>query len=396
MQDGGISSFSGNSYGSAEALSECVKAFREYFPDGHVHQSADNIGIARNIRRGEEFVFKDLNKEVGYFFEDDLELGPYYLSVMEFLRSNLAGVPGAGYFAAYGDHRKQITGENVGLVAMEHNWGYGLFRDAWAKIAKWLEPYNKIVDRTDYRYRCHLQVFEFYRTLRVASDKSSQDSAKALACADLGLSRVMTEACFAKYIGSEGQSFNVKKFTEMGYGGTTLYAHINPTIETPSEASVRKLWEADRAAAMKFRSTALESFLEGYKKSNADPDRMVSAADVRELYLLLLNREPEPAVYEYSVGKRPFNAMRRQLLESLLEGYDKNNADQDRMVSAADVRQLYLLLLNREPEPAVCEYSVGKRPFKAMGRQLLESNEFRGGAGAFRFLTLRPQSEASL
>ena len=77
---------------------------------------------------------KTLDQPLGYFFEDDLEPGPLYLAALEAVRR--ATEPFAakvGHFAAYGDHRMQPPGPEVGFRPLGHHWAFGLRRDAWRR-----------------------------------------------------------------------------------------------------------------------------------------------------------------------------------------------------------------------------------------------------------------------
>src|SRR5579864_8501569 len=52
---------------------ECVRRFREIFPNGRALQSPVNLGIALNFDRAERLFFEEFEAEVGLFFEDRSE-----------------------------------------------------------------------------------------------------------------------------------------------------------------------------------------------------------------------------------------------------------------------------------------------------------------------------------
>ena len=317
MQDGAISAYSGNRYSDDGAIHATVETFRQYFPNGRVIQSNENLGIARNIRRAENIAFEELRAEVGYFFEDDLELGSKYLLAMETLKESLAntGQPVA-YFAAYGDHRVDRVGDGVNVVSMDHHWGFGLFRQAWTQIDGWMQPYYELLDGTDYKYRNGLRIFELMEKYKVAHDKSSQDSMKTLACADLGLARVMTDACFARYMGKVGQSFTEQKFIELGYDKTKIYEPDEIKLNEPSAELLKTLVGNQLSKYRNFRETEYSVFVENCRRKNWNPDRLVDEQDIIDLYRTLLNRYPETAAIKSSAGKHVFRQLRQGILES--------------------------------------------------------------------------------
>lgn len=317
LQDGAVSRRSGVRYAQDEAMAESVTAFRSVFPQGQVVASPENLGIAGNIRRGERLAFEALDAPLAYFFEDDLELGPAYLLMMERLREALAPHPEVAYFAAYGDHRVTARPDRVNLMPLDHHWGFGLRRDAWRRMAEWLAPYYAIIDRTDYPNRNHLAVYRWLEGQEMAIDKSSQDALKALAAARLGYARVMTDTCFARYIGEKGASFNEKRFREMGYDRMVPSERGDLPIEPVEAKLLGRIVAMHQAHFRRFREKEFPGFLERYAARHWDMDRVLEREDVTALYRLLLDRAPEGEhIYEQVVGKRSVAEMRRTMLRS--------------------------------------------------------------------------------
>jgi len=217
LQDGATSPKTGRRYGDVRAIEESIAVFRQHFPQGQVLESRDNLGVARNILRGERLVFEELEAELGYFFEDDLELGPWYLFALEALRARTASFERVAYFAAYGDHRRDYPGPEVKYIPLEHHWGFGLRRHAWRRMMEWLAPYYALLGELDYNDRPHQRIFELYRPLSIATEASSQDAAKSIACLELGMTRLMTTVSFGRYIGERGNSFSPEHFRNMGF-----------------------------------------------------------------------------------------------------------------------------------------------------------------------------------
>ncbi|WP_120008763.1 glycosyltransferase family protein [Teichococcus vastitatis] len=317
LQDGAVSRRSGVRYAEDEAIADSIAAFRAVFPQGQVMASAENLGIAFNIRRGESLAFETLGVETAYFFEDDLELGPAYLLMMERLRGLLAPFPEIGYFAAYGDHRATPDPNRVQVVPLDHHWGFALRREPWTRIQEWLAPYFAILNKTDYQSRNHIGVYRWLERQAMAIDKSSQDALKAVACAQLGIARVMTDTTFGRYIGEKGASFNERRFREMGYDRMVPAERGDLPLDPPTEGAIRAMLARQQAHFRNFREREFDGFLERYGACNWDADRAVTREELDNLYALLLDRLPEGEhIYEQYVGKAPVRRLRDIMINS--------------------------------------------------------------------------------
>ena len=317
VQDGARSPRSGNVYGDPARIEASIAAFREAFPGGHVHASADNLGIAMNIQRGEALVFETLDAEVGYFFEDDLELGPWYLATLEAMRAQLGAHPEIGYFAAYGDHRRVSDPDAPKLVPLEHHWGFGLTRRCWRAMQPWLQPFLRTYGRVDYQMRPDLAIAELYLDKPVAHTASSQDVAKTMACADLGFARVNTDVCFARYIGERGESFSPAGFTRLGFPAMAYATERPRHAPAITPAAVEEIIRAKRASCTEFRQTAFPARLEELRGRILNPDRLVTREELDQLWRLLMDRAPDAAdYYANTVGRRTVREVRTALLRS--------------------------------------------------------------------------------
>jgi hypothetical protein len=317
VQDGPVSRRTGVRYAEDAAMAESVAVFRGIFPGSEILASADNLGIAFNIQRGEMLAFETLGAELAYFFEDDLELGPGYMVMMERLREALEPFPEVGYFAAYGDHRASPDPNRVQVVPLDHHWAFALRRSAWTRINAWLKPYFEVMRKTDYATRNHLGVYRWLESQDMAIDKSSQDAMKALACAKLGIARVMTDMCFGRYIGEKGASFNEKKFRDLGYDRMEPVSRGDLPIEAPTRARIEAILAQQQALFRNFREREFDGFLQRYSARNYDPERMMTRDDVDSLYRLLLDRLPEGEhLYEQYVGQRSVRQLRGIMFNS--------------------------------------------------------------------------------
>ncbi|WP_245214721.1 hypothetical protein [Roseomonas indoligenes] len=315
LQDGAVSPRSGLRYAEDSQVEASIAAFRRHFPRGHVAAAPHNLGIAANIRRGEVLAFEALGADLAYFFEDDLELGPDYLRMMGELRALSERDARIGYFAAYGDHHIAPTGPYVWLVRMQHNWGFGLKRDAWRRLCEFLVPYDRILDGADYAYRDHLAIFRWMETLPVSRPFSSQDTAKTLGCDALGIARVMTEVCFARYIGEKGSSFDEGVFREMGFEGAGWREGPEHHLAEGVEGAVSRIMAESLAMQTEHRQKRLARLLQEKGAVWMDRNRPATPEDVAFLFRMLLDRVPESEVGTGLVG-RPLHEARTALLTS--------------------------------------------------------------------------------
>lgn len=317
MQDGARSPRSGVSYAEPAAIAASVAVFREIFPRGQVHESHDNLGVAMNIWRGEKLAFQGLAADIGYFFEEDLELGPAYLAMLETLAGMLGKQPRLGYFAAYGDHRRPSDPAAPKLVPMEHHWGFGLTRRCWQAIQPWLRPFHQAYAEVDYQARPHLRIVELYADKAVSSMASSQDVAKTMACADLGFARVNTDVPFARYIGAQGESFRAERFAAGGFDKVQVVEAVPARLPEADAERLDRIIEEKRAACTAHRQNAYETELARMRRGMFNPDRPATREEVEWLWRVVMDRiPPDEAYYEKNVGKRTLRQIRRSLLRS--------------------------------------------------------------------------------
>lgn len=317
LQDGARSPRSGVQYAEPAAIAASIAAFREVFPRGQVHAAHENLGVAMNIWRGEKLAFQELGAEIAWFFEEDLELGPCYLAMLERLSALAAAHPRLGYFAAYGDHRLPGDPAAPRLVPMEHHWGFGLTRRCWQAIQPWLRPFHKVYAEVDYQARPHLRLVELYAGKGVSSMASSQDVAKTMACAELGWARVNTDVPYARYIGAEGESFRAERFAAAGFDRVEVADRLPATGPEADEATIAAIIAGKRAACAAHRRDAYEAELARMRRHLFNPDLPATREEVEWLWRVVMDRiPPDEAYYEKNVGKRTLRQIRRSLLRS--------------------------------------------------------------------------------
>jgi len=315
LQDGAVSPYSGVRVAEDDAIAACVAVFREHFPGGVVMQSPGNLGIAQNIRRGERLVFETLDREIGYFFEDDLEMGPLYMHMMEELYAALRPLPNIGYFAAYGDVKLQAPGPEVKLQPMAHNWGFGLLREAWRKIDARLAGFYKVLEGRDYGARNHFRLYELMRDSEFATNATSQDAFKARACAELGLARLRTDVCFARYIGEKGVHFNPASFERHGFRDMQWVEREDVFLAPVTREEVERIQSRTAEGLRRFRAEKFDEMFAAHSAKRFDEDRLVTREDVEDLYRLVLDKRPHgDNIFNNFVGKRTIRELRRRLI----------------------------------------------------------------------------------
>lgn len=316
MQDGAKSNRTGYYYTTEEKLNRCEQVFRRYFPGGHVHRSPENLGIALNFERAESFAFRKLGAETAFFFEDDMVLGPYYLSILERIRIQIAHHPSAGYFACYGDFQRPSNPDHPQFVPLEHHWGFGLTRRCWEEMQPWLKPFYDVYRKSDYKWRPHLSVLKCFLEKDVGWDETSQDVAKTAACASLGFARVNTDVCYARYVGAKGQSFNDETFRLLGFDRAPLVESEALTLEPIGEGRLRQFAEEKRMPMKAFRDQELERHIAMLSARMFEPDRLASREDVDAAWKTIMDRLPGEDFYERNVGKISVRQIRTELLRS--------------------------------------------------------------------------------
>jgi hypothetical protein len=316
LQDGAVSARSGLRYAEDAAVEASVAAFRKHFPRGQVAAARSNIGIAANIRRGEVLAFEAMDADCAYFFEDDLELGPEYLRIMGELRALSERDPRIGYFAAYGDHQAQPPGPEAWLTMLQHHWAFGLRREPWRRLRDWLAPYDRILEGSDYAWRDHMAIFRWMETLEVAGGFSSQDAVKTLGCNALGIARVMTDVCFARYIGAKGASFGEERFREMGYDRMAWVEGPEHHLAAGVDSQVSGIIADPRKRHEKFREVRLAALMAERGQTQLERDRTATRDDVTALYYYLMDRLPDEDMLESLAGRHSVRQVREILLTS--------------------------------------------------------------------------------
>jgi predicted SAM-dependent methyltransferase len=226
FQDGAVNRFSGERRAEQSDIDACVQLFQKYFPQGRIFYSNVNVGIALNFERAEKHAFETLNAEAAIFFEDDLEVSPYYLYSLDHFLSRALVDERVGYVAVYGYHRTPLHEQEKApgkLVLLEHNWGFGLTKRQWTKNRHYTDAYVDLVRNCDYRLRDTKRIYRLFASWGLGCPGDSQDVAKTLACCLTGGVKLNIQACLGKYIGAAGVHMKKEMYERLGYEATAIY-----------------------------------------------------------------------------------------------------------------------------------------------------------------------------
>jgi hypothetical protein len=319
FQDGAVNKYSRIRYAQDDDVRESVNVFRSVFPEGTVHASPVNLGVCENFRRAEEYVFNHLNADCAYFFEDDMVLSPVYLQVMDRLKTASFGARIVAYFAAYGDYyadAASIQERRDEFMTLDHHWAFGLFRHQWSRMQSFLADYYAIVVGHDYSRRDHQAIYDLYERLGASPRGTSQDAAKAFACARLGLWRCRTVTPYAQYIGAVGAHMNKEQYQALGFDRTIMEREPPTRFRFPSEVQIHKAIEEERELFAEIYRSELTDLRKGLGRK-LNPMRLCKEEDVRIAYEILLQRMPENSgIYEGLVGVRSVVELVRSILSS--------------------------------------------------------------------------------
>ena len=255
FQDGAVNAYSGVRYAIDEEIGECLRLREELLPESVLHFSEANLGICESFLRAETFAFLTLRAEAAYFFEDDMELSPFFLQVMDLLFASLRTNDRIVYFSAHGHQAATLVEQRArrgDLVQLGHHWAFGLKRLHWLEMQPFMQRYYALVVGRDYRDRPSESIKAAYRESGLSHPASSQDGAKTVATAILNRYRVTTYSCFGKYIGATGVHFTPEKYSELGFGHTELFPEPLVGVNVPSAEELDKEMAAARDRLREF------------------------------------------------------------------------------------------------------------------------------------------------
>lgn len=224
FQDGMYNQSSGKSYGEDRVVEEQIAFFRYLFPQGVVFRAKHNMGPALMFQKAEEWMFERLGADVGYFFEDDLILAPYYLKTLENIVA--ATDDRVGYCACYGPLWNCPDAPANSWVPMHMNWGFALRRSQWLKSKPYVDAYLDLLKDVDYRDRPMGKIMKLREEWGAPGPYTTQDVMRTIACLLTGGIKLNTRAALGRYIGARGLHIDPQTYEAAGFAKVEPFPYL--------------------------------------------------------------------------------------------------------------------------------------------------------------------------
>ena len=231
FQDNAINKFSGKQYAKLEEINQCCMVFNKYFPEGEIHLSPFNIGIALNYDNTFRHIFEDKKHNYGIFLEDDVVLNSYYIYTLRLLLTQYNDNPLVGMVSAKG--RNPLTTleeqeENKHKLSPFGSFlAIGIQRERWLDVRPFFDKYLEIVGIRDYRCRPRDELIELYESKGVYCTPqnlvSSQDRAREIGMLSANQIFLSTVTNNLTYIGERGVHTNSGVFRKQGFDRQIIF-----------------------------------------------------------------------------------------------------------------------------------------------------------------------------
>jgi hypothetical protein len=249
FQDGAFNPASRQWKSDPARIGECIAVFRAIIPWGEIRQSPDNLGSAHNYRRAEAYAFVERDHDACLFLEDDLVLSRHYLAAIHTLIGWAHNDPRIAYVSAYGDLWAGLYDQwrnRRGLMHMHENWGFAMTRAAWLDEQPFRRSYFALIEGTDYTQRDHQQIRSFFHDRGIETPITGQDFPRWFVTMQLGKVRISTTACYARYIGREGQHATAEYYDRLGFGQTRMAPWPPNGLAPPTDVEMARWLEIER------------------------------------------------------------------------------------------------------------------------------------------------------
>jgi len=250
--DGAVNARSGVRHAPSPRVHRCGSIFRRAFPDGELHASPVNLGVALNYDRAERHVFVTRRHDYALFLEDDFVLAPHYVQTIRAMVRAFGRHPRIGAFSAFGDHDASLPDQRAhrrAITFMGHMWAACTPRTRWLERRAYFAAYLRYARRIDYRLRSHEWIWtRLYRRWGARRVATSQDAAKRIAMLRAGQIQISTYTNNGRYIGRHGVHFTPSIFARLGYRERAALVYSEPPDRFEwTEADLDRI-EADERA----------------------------------------------------------------------------------------------------------------------------------------------------
>jgi hypothetical protein len=252
--DGAVNRFSQRRCARPGDIRECARIFQRGFPEGELHASPHNVGIALNYDRAERYLYGEKRYEYVLFLEDDFVLQPHYVRTIRAMIGTFGENPRVGMFNAFGDHTVSCAAQRRNrhsIIPMGHLWAFCMPRGRWIERQRHLAEYLDHVRGIDYMMRSHTWIRNtLYRRWGARAIASSQDGAKTIAMLKAGQVKISTYTNNGHYIGRRGMHWTPDLFAKRGYEKRLHLVFTEP--EDRFEAPDTRLDEIEAALRARF------------------------------------------------------------------------------------------------------------------------------------------------
>jgi len=253
VQDGAVNKFSGRQCCLEDDIYKCVDHFYNFFPHGVSLASNQNVGMALQYDRAEEWCFKFNNYEAVIFIEDDFVPGPQYIEILLEIYKKTKNIKEIGTITAYGPDRFMMKEEQVvnefSLEIATPSWGYLLSRNRWKERQPFYQSYLDLVKNVDYRERPQEDIIRWLKGNRFNMECSSQDAAHSVAMVLAGQVKLGTSTRNAYYIGRDGIHMDPIEFDNGYYGKDHMWKYNSLDFIVPSQEWLGEQLRTIRKAA---------------------------------------------------------------------------------------------------------------------------------------------------
>lgn len=218
--DGVVNPWSGARRGLSRQVGRCASIFRRAFPEGELHASPINLGVALNYDRAERHMFVRRRHDYALFLEDDFVLAPHYLQTIHAMVQAFGRHPRIGAFSAFGDHGASLRDQRAhrrAIKHMGHMWAFCTSRARWLERRSHLAAYLRYMRGVDFRLRSDEWIWTLYRRWGARGVATGQDGAMRIAMLKAGQIPISTYTNNGRYIGRRGLHFSPSIFARLGY-----------------------------------------------------------------------------------------------------------------------------------------------------------------------------------
>jgi hypothetical protein len=193
-----------------------------------VHLQEQNLGVARHFDYLEKFLFIEKGYDYVVFYEEDMILAPGYMQVMDLMGEKFWKDSRVGMVSAF----RERTPNEQDYVMMQHNWGFGRWKEKWMNTQKLVNEYLGLLGNGPYHKRNEPEIFRWLSSKGFKPQASSQDYLKNCGIFSNSELRIAFKWNYGLPIGREGLHSRREHFEKIGLDKITI-----STREVPDKIS---------------------------------------------------------------------------------------------------------------------------------------------------------------